>query len=220
MSRPPTKWRPGYWPQTHASWISNGVEKLALRRQEQHVSGWVCRSSGGSEIQRRRAPFCLRLRAGESAYCHPPHRDGGPRGRLIAIKAATGCSRLLECRGASILQLDLGRVGGLFEAKKIAAMAETKSAQIAPHLYSGPVVAAANIHLSLSCPNFLILESIGRFEGPYMSVVTGGFEWQDGFVLPPKAPGLGVELNDAVIAANAAKTSSTLHQELKKRIDQ
>ena len=165
-------------------------------------------ASGAKRMARRLEPY-------EPLWFEEPCPPDNPQdlaevARFTAIPIATGerlCTkqefaRLLECRGASILQLDLGRVGGLLEAKKIAAMAETKSAQIAPHLYSGPVVAAANIHLSLSCPNFLILESIGRFEGPYMSMVAGGFDWRDGYVLPPQAPGLGVELNDAVIAAN------------------
>ena len=54
-------------------------------------------------------------------------------------------ARVLDCGTASILQPDLGRVGGLLEAKKIAALAETRYAQIAPHLYCSPIVGAANI---------------------------------------------------------------------------
>jgi L-alanine-DL-glutamate epimerase-like enolase superfamily enzyme len=81
-------------------------------------------------------------------------------------------------------------------------MAETRQAQIAPHLYCGPVVAAANIHIATCSPNFLILESIGTFNGPYMSFVKTAINWEAGFVIPPIAPGLGIELNDAVIAAN------------------
>ena len=56
-------------------------------------------------------------------------------------------ARVLETGAASILQMNLGRVGGLLEAKKIAAMAEAHYAQIAPHLYCGPIVGAANIQL-------------------------------------------------------------------------
>lgn len=110
-------------------------------------------------------------------------------------------ARLLDLGAASVLQMNLGRVGGLWEARKIAAMAEVKQAQIAPHLYCGPVVAAANIQLAASVPNFLILESIGTFEGPYMSCVKGEIEWEDGYVIPSRAPGLGLELDDAAIAA-------------------
>ena len=80
-------------------------------------------------------------------------------------------------------------------------MAEVKQAQIGPHLYCGPIVAAANIQIAAASPTFLILESIGRFDGPYMSCVKGGIEWEDGYVLPSRAPGLGLELDDAAIAA-------------------
>ena len=51
---------------------------------------------------------------------------------------------LLRANAASILQMNLGRVGGLLEAKKIAAIAEVFSAQVAPHLYNGPVGLAAS----------------------------------------------------------------------------
>jgi L-alanine-DL-glutamate epimerase-like enolase superfamily enzyme len=141
--------------------------------------------------------------------------------RFTSIPIATGerlCTkhefaRLLETGAASILQLDLGRVGGLLEAKKIASMAETRQAQIAPHLYCGPVVAAANIQIATCSPNFLILESIGTFEGPYMSCLKSTIDWQDGYVIPPTAPGLGVELDDAAIAANPY-TGTELHLDL------
>ncbi|CUK27498.1 D-galactonate dehydratase [Cognatishimia activa] len=138
--------------------------------------------------------------------------------RATAIPIATGerlCTktefaRVLEVGAASILQMNLGRVGGLLEAKKIAAMAETRQAQIAPHLYCGPVVAAANIQIATCSPNFLILESIGRFDGPFMDFLSTPITWQDGYVIPPTAPGLGVELNDAAIAAHPY-TGTELH---------
>ncbi len=138
--------------------------------------------------------------------------------RHTAIPIATGerlCTkhefaRLLEAGAASVLQMNLSRVGGLLEAKKIAAMAETRQAQIAPHLYCGPVTAAANIQIATCSPNFLILESIGTFEGPYMSIVNADFAWSDGYVIPPTAPGLGIELNDEIISANPY-TDKELH---------
>lgn len=138
--------------------------------------------------------------------------------RATSIPIATGerlCTktefaRVLESGAASILQMNLGRVGGLLEAKKIAAMAETRQAQIAPHLYCGPVVAAANIQIAACSLNFLILESIGRFDGPFMDFLTTPITWEAGYVIPPKAPGLGVELNDAALAAHPY-TGTDLH---------
>ncbi|WP_424931604.1 mandelate racemase/muconate lactonizing enzyme family protein [Amaricoccus macauensis] len=110
-------------------------------------------------------------------------------------------ARLLEAGAASILQMNLGRVGGLLEAKKIAGMAETQQVQIAPHLYCGPIVAAANIQIAAASPNFLILESIGTFDGPYMAAVKGEIAWEDGYVVPSRRPGLGLELDDTAIAS-------------------
>jgi galactonate dehydratase len=54
----------------------------------------------------------------------------------------------------------LGRAGGIWEARKIAAMAEAFGAQMAPHLYAGPVEWAANIHLAAAIPNLLMAETI------------------------------------------------------------
>ena len=82
-------------------------------------------------------------------------------------------ARVLACGAASILQPALGRVGGILEAKKIAALAEVHYAQMAPHLYCGPVEAAANVQLATCIPNFLILESIERFDGFHGEIVKG-----------------------------------------------
>ena len=126
------------------------------------------------------------------------------------IPVATGerlCSkfefaRVLDHAAAAILQPDLGRAGGILEGKKIAAMAETRYVQIAPHLYCGPIVAAANIQLAACIPNFLILESIGKMDGFHAELLKKQLHWEDGFILPPTAPGLGVELDDDVVAAH------------------
>ena len=111
-------------------------------------------------------------------------------------------SRVLDLGAAAILQPNLGRVGGLLEGKKIAAMAETKYVQIAPHLYCGPVVAAANIQLAACTPNFLIAESIGKMDGFHAKLLKTPLQWEEGFLIPPTAPGLGVELDEDVIAAH------------------
>src|ERR1700733_5537153 len=107
-------------------------------------------------------------------------------------------ARVLSVGAASILQMNLGRVGGLLEAKKIAGMAEAHYAQIAPHLYCGPVVGAANIQLATCCPNFLILESIERWDGFHAQILKKPIRWENGYVIPPEGPGLGVELNEDV----------------------
>ena len=125
-------------------------------------------------------------------------------------------ARVLECRAASILQMALGRVGGLMEAKKIAAMAEAHYAQIAPHLYCGPIEGAANIQLAASLPNFLILESIQTWGGFHAKLLKKPILWQDGFVIPSDEPGLGVELDEAVARAHPYKDTA-VHLEMTNR---
>jgi len=130
--------------------------------------------------------------------------------RQTSIPIATGerlttkyeFARVLENQAASILQMALGRVGGILEAKKIAGMAETYYAQIAPHLYCGPIEGAANIQISTCTPNFLILESIQTWGGFHSEILKKPIQWEDGYVIPPRAPGLGVELNEEVALAN------------------
>ncbi len=108
-------------------------------------------------------------------------------------------ARLLRAGAAAILQMDLGRVGGILEAKKIASMAEVDHVQIAPHLYCGPVAGAANIQLATCTPNFLILESIETWGGFHAAILKQPVRWSEGYVIPPTEPGLGVELNEEYI---------------------
>jgi L-alanine-DL-glutamate epimerase-like enolase superfamily enzyme len=109
--------------------------------------------------------------------------------------------------------MNLGRVGGILEGKKIAAMAEARHVQIAPHLYCGPVVGAANIQLSACSPNFLILEGILDWGGFHASILKEPIQWQDGCVIPPTGPGLGVELDEEVARQNPY-TGKELHLDM------
>ena len=111
-------------------------------------------------------------------------------------------AQVLEKRAASILQPALGRDGGILEAKKIAGMAEAWFAQIARHLYCGPIEGAANVQLDTCTPNFLIQESIGTWDGFHAEILKKPMQWQDGYIIPPTEPGLGVELDEEVALAN------------------
>jgi 2-dehydro-3-deoxyphosphogalactonate aldolase len=141
--------------------------------------------------------------------------------RSTSIPIATGerlatkyeFAELLGRQAASILQMALGRVGGILEAKKIAGMAEAHYAQIAPHLYCGPIEGAANIQISTCSPNFLILEGIQTWGGFHAEILKTPIRWEQGDVIPPTAPGLGVELNEAVAAAHPY-TGKKLHLEM------
>ena len=141
--------------------------------------------------------------------------------RQTTIPIATGerlstkyeFAALLAAQAASILQLALGRVGGILEAKKIAGMAEAHYAQIAPHLYCGPIEGAANVQISACSPNFLILESILDWSGFHGEILKRPMRWEDGYVIPPTEPGLGVELDEEV-AARHPYSGDRLHLEM------
>src|SRR5260370_41686385 len=97
-----------------------------------------------------------------------------------------------------MVQMAVGSVGGMLEAKKIAGMAEAHSAQIAPHLYCGPIEGAANIQISACSPNVLILESLQTWSGFHAQILKKPIRLEAGYVIPPTAPGLGGERDDEV----------------------
>ena len=144
--------------------------------------------------------------------------------RQTSIPIATGerlatkyeFAGLLATKAASILQFALGRVGGILEAKKIAGMAEAHYAQIAPHLYCGPIECAANIQIDTCSPNFLIQETIKTCGGFHTEILKEPICWEDGYIIPSNKPGLGVELNEEVAISNPY-TGNELHLEMHDR---
>ena len=108
-------------------------------------------------------------------------------------------ARLLDTGAVQIVQPNSGRVGGIAELYGVARLAELRHAQLAPHLYCGPVVGAANIQVAAASPNFLILEGLESWGGFSAAVLTEKIAFQDGQVLVPTAPGLGVSLNHQVL---------------------
>ena len=128
--------------------------------------------------------------------------------RATSIPVATGerlttkaeFAPVLRQGAATILQPALGRAGGIWEMKKVAAMAEVYNAQMAPHLYAGPVEWAANVHLATSIPNLLMCETI---ETPFHdALIKGSIRVEGGFIVPPETPGLGIEVDEALARAN------------------
>lgn len=102
--------------------------------------------------------------------------------------------------GAAILQPALGRSGGIWETKKIAALAEVHNAQIAPHLYAGPIEWAANVQLASSIPNILMAETI---ETPFHNaLIKNTLTVEDGYIPVPTAAGLGIEVDEDLARAH------------------
>ncbi len=107
-----------------------------------------------------------------------------------------GFREILEKRAAIILQPDLCHAGGLTEGRLIAGMAEAYYASIAPHNPLGPISLAAGIQLAASIPNFLCQEQVSLGDG----YVKKPFVVKGGYVDIPGGPGLGVELDDNLMA--------------------
>ena len=106
-------------------------------------------------------------------------------------------SELLEKQAAQIIQLDVGQCGGILESKKIAGIAEAHYAMIAPHMYCGPIAAAAAIQLDTCSPNFLIQEAN---QGPlHKKIFKEPIVFENGYIIPPTGPGLGIELDMDVL---------------------
>lgn len=116
---------------------------------------------------------------------------------------------LFELQAADIVQPDITTVGGLLESKKIAAWAEAHFVLMAPHNVGGPISTAAALHLAACTTNFKIQEHFNDFAPDYVKEsAPGNPDLVDGFFALPTKPGLGVTLDEAVVAEHPA---SRLH---------
>lgn len=129
--------------------------------------------------------------------------------------------RLLQVRGADIVQPDICVVGGIYEMRKIAALAEAHYVTVAPHNPMGPLATAVNLHFCAALANFKILEyRLPRGASYHSDGMSGqdGAEYvvdpylpRDGYLeLRPDRPGWGVEIDEDYI-----KTDNYLHWERK-----
>jgi galactonate dehydratase len=92
-------------------------------------------------------------------------------------------------------RVDLCIVGGLTEARKVAGWCETHSIKLATHNPLGPVSTAACLQINLACSNVGVQEQPRRPGTWLTDVVPVQVEWQDGYLLPPTRPGLGIEFD-------------------------
>lgn len=112
-------------------------------------------------------------------------------------------ARLINLRAADVVQMDVAHCGGIAMAKKIAAMAAAQDIGISPHCSIGPVAYAAALHVAWSTPNMLLLESFAEFDVDWRNdLVSGWNPLRDGQLAEPDRPGLGIELDEAAVAAH------------------
>jgi len=133
--------------------------------------------------------------------CLPENVDEMARiARSTTVPIATGerlftkfaFREVLAKQAAVILQPDVSHDGGIFETKKIAAMAEAHYAAIAPHCPLGPVALASCLQVDACTPNFLCQERVTFGEG----YLKKPFELKDGYIELPTGPGLGIEVDE------------------------
>lgn len=196
----------------HPAVIDRAVEIVAALREE-----------GGSEIDialdghgRLSPAMAIQLARALEPYrpmfleepCLPENVDAMVRvARSTPIPIATG-ERLftkwayreyIEKQAAAVFQPDLSHCGGVFEARKIAAMAEVYYAGVAPHCPLSGVSLAACVQLAACTPNFLIQEFVTLGD----EALVEPFVIEDGHIAIPCKPGLGIEVDEAKLAANA-----------------
>jgi len=107
--------------------------------------------------------------------------------------------QLLELEALSMAILDLSWCGGISEARKVAAMAESYHVPVAFHDCTGPVVLAVSTHLALNARNCWLQEMVRAFYfGWYHRFVTGLPPLENGMITVPKGAGLGLALQPDV----------------------
>ncbi|MYH62928.1 MAG: mandelate racemase/muconate lactonizing enzyme family protein [Caldilineaceae bacterium SB0675_bin_29] len=110
---------------------------------------------------------------------------------------------LFELQACDIIQPDITHFGGILNTKKLAAWAEAYYMLIAPHNVGGPISTAAALHLAACAPNFKLQEHFNDFAEAYVKqAAPGNPEIEDGYFALPSGPGLGVTLDEDVVAAN------------------
>jgi galactonate dehydratase len=153
---------------------------------------WLCREV---EVYR---PFFIE----DPLRCENPNSFKTLRPR-IHVPIAAGeqfCSKwefreLIEEEWIDYARIDLCIAGGISEAKKIAGWCETHYIKLAVHNPLGPVSSAACLQLNLACNNFGVQEQPRKTGAVLTDVVPVQPEWQDGYLLPPTRPGLGIEFD-------------------------
>lgn len=123
--------------------------------------------------------------------------------------------RELFSSGAAVYgRLDPCLAGGLTPAKKIAAIAESYHASIMPHGTLSPVATTVSVHLDACIPNFALQDYLGDDEPPKNDLLVENLVLEDGYLLLPEGPGLGVELKPDV-AATYPYSPPELHRQFR-----
>ena len=109
------------------------------------------------------------------------------------------CFETIIRGNVDVIQPDVGRVGGLTEAKRVCDFAEDKGVLVVPHCWKSAIGIAASAHLSAtttSCPYIEFLPSELAESQLRKDLVLNELPVEDGKIFLPEQPGLGIELNE------------------------
>jgi galactonate dehydratase len=117
--------------------------------------------------------------------------------------------QVIEEELTNYARIDVCIVGGITETMKIAGWAETHYINLALHNPLGPVSTAACLHVDIACSNFGVQEC-PRIPGTTLTdVFPVQVEWEDGYLLLPGRPGLGVEFDPEAAARQPFRDTGT-----------
>ena len=193
---------------THVDKMEDAIETVAQYREAVGKAVDLC-----IDIHRRLTPAeAIVLARGIEPY-HPFFYEDpilpdnfdamGLVAQHIEIPIATGerlhtiyeFEALLRRGAVQYVRPDVCLAGGLTGSKKIAALAEAHHVQVVPHNPLSPVSTAACVQLAACIPNFALQEyPIGENEPPKSEIVKGALQLENGFLIVPDAPGIGIEL--------------------------
>jgi galactonate dehydratase len=134
-----------------------------------------------------------------STQAHIAAKSSVPYGNGERFVSIWEFRELLEQGGPQYVRPDVALAGGLTHCKKIAAIAESYHCAVVTHNFLGPLITAASLHLDATIPNFVTQEYTKRDESPQHAVFKTSYKREGGYIPIPQAPGLGVELDEALI---------------------
>jgi len=105
---------------------------------------------------------------------------------------------LMDRGKVSVVQPDIGRVGGLTEAKRVCDLAGQRGLRVVPHLWKTGISIAAAAHLAAATPHLALFEFLPKDlcgSALRKELVADEIQMVDGVIPLPSRPGLGIELN-------------------------
>ncbi len=200
---------------TYSEWADDAVERVGAVREAVGPSIDIC-----VEIHRQMNPsesisLGRRLEQFNPFFYEDPMLPDSPdmmgevqrRGNLPIATGERFTSiyeyqQLLEARACAYVRPDLCLCGGLSGCKKVATMAEAQHVKVIPHNPLSPISTAACVQLDACIPNFALQEYTGESEPPKSDLLVEPTKLEEGFLIVPDGPGLGVELNESALAAH------------------